>query len=620
MTSQNNYTEQMRAYMKQFKKNIEMLVEQGLLKEAKQLVEEYEKIVPDDVDIYSIRGVIAMIEGDLDEAEELLDIGYNKDCNNLDIIYNKAHLYMKKGEQKLADYFFKRLYNETKNIDVKNEIQQKNYIKDSKVSVLIGSPVYQKPQILKEFLCSLKELNKEQIQVDYYFIDDNKEKESSFLLEQFAKEQEKVFIIKTKNYDEYRCDNITHHWKEDLIWKVADFKNLILKYAKKNEYDYVFLIDSDIVLHPNTLKHLVSTGKDIISEIFWTKWQPDMIELPQVWLMDTYTQYFYKREEIIGEEEKISRQICFLNMLKKRGIYEVGGLGACTLISKFALTKGVNFNEIENLSFWGEDRHFCVRAKALGLKLYVDTHYPAFHMYRESDFKLLKKRITLSMIVKNEADRYLRRVLTSVKRYIDSAVIIDDGSTDNTVDLIKEILDSTPLVIIQNKKSKFINEVELRKQQWEETIKTNPEWILNLDADEMLEDRAEFILPKLVEKEDVDVYCFRLYDFWDETHYREDEYWKAHLFYRPFLVRYKKDFYYKWKETPQHRGRFPINITELSVAISDLRVKHFGWANQLDREEKYKRYMLLDPEGKFGIKEQYESILDINPCLKKWEE
>ena len=30
---------------------------------------------------------------------------------------------------------------------------------------------------------------------------------------------------------------------------------------------------------------------------------------------------------------------------------------------------------------FGEDRHFCIRAAALGLSLYVDTHYPAYHIY-----------------------------------------------------------------------------------------------------------------------------------------------------------------------------------------------------------------------------------------------
>src|SRR5690606_16148011 len=47
----------------------------------------------------------------------------------------------------------------------------------------------------------------------------------------------------------------------------------------------------------------------------------------------------------------------------------------------------VSFSEIKNLSFWGEDRHFCIRAAALGLSLYVDTNYPAYHIYRESDLE-----------------------------------------------------------------------------------------------------------------------------------------------------------------------------------------------------------------------------------------
>ena len=66
------------------------------------------------------------------------------------------------------------------------------------------------------------------------------------------------------------------------------------------------------------------------------------------------------------------------------GTYEVGGLGACTLISNKALKAGVNFSRMHNLTFWGEDRHFCLRAVSLGFPLYADTRYPAYHIYRES--------------------------------------------------------------------------------------------------------------------------------------------------------------------------------------------------------------------------------------------
>ncbi|NSW90067.1 MAG: CDP-glycerol glycerophosphotransferase family protein [Firmicutes bacterium] len=394
---------EMEDYKRQFKSNIESLIEQNLLQEAKELIKEYEDIVKDDIDIYSIKGVIAIMEGDMDEAEEILGAGYKIDNNNSDILYNMACLYFNNGQFGLANHLFKRLYNRTNDINLKKEIEKTVgvSIKSCKNKVLIGSPIYQKPQILREFLRSLEELEKDVMKVDYYFIDDNKIEESSDLLKHFAEKLKNVFIYKTQNEDDYRCDNHTHHWKENLVWKVAKFKDMIIKYAKRNDYDYVFFVDSDIVLHPNTLKHLLSTGKDIISEIFWTKWEPNLPELPQVWLMDAYTQYNTRRGEQLTKNEITNRRQAFINQLKIPGIYKVGGLGACTLISKYAIEKGVNFKEIENLSFWGEDRHFCIRAKALGLDLYVDTHYPAYHIYRESDLAGVndyKKRATSKVI------------------------------------------------------------------------------------------------------------------------------------------------------------------------------------------------------------------------------
>ena len=130
------------------------------------------------------------------------------------------------------------------------------------------SPIHQKPQILKEFLKSLKELNKENLEVDYYFVDDNIHHESSELINIFSEEEKNVYIYKSSEKDVYICDDNTHHWKEQLIWKVARFKDIIINFARKNNYDYLFLIDSDLGIHPETLKHLISSGKEIISEIF----------------------------------------------------------------------------------------------------------------------------------------------------------------------------------------------------------------------------------------------------------------------------------------------------------------------------------------------------------------
>lgn len=268
-------------------------------------------------------------------------------------------------------------------------------MQESNPKVLLGSPIRQKAEILREFLLGVQKLNRDNLlNVDYFFIDDNIEEESSQLLTSFEEKNTNTTLTRAKAQDKvketYLCNERTHIWEEELIWKVAQFKNHMIEKARKDDYDYLVLVDSDLVLHPKTLEHLVSLNKDIVSEIFWTKWEPDFPELPQVWMSDQYNLYKCLRGENLTPEEILQRVQAFIKQLRVPGVYPVGGLGACTLISKKALHAGVNYNEIYNVSFIGEDRHFCIRAVALGFDLYVDTHYPAYHIYRLSDLEGLK--------------------------------------------------------------------------------------------------------------------------------------------------------------------------------------------------------------------------------------
>ncbi len=233
-------------------------------------------------------------------------------------------------------------------------------------------------------------------------------------------------------------------------------------------------------------------------------------------------------------------------------------------------------------------------------------------------------KLVFSMIMKDEADRKLRECLEEIREYAKVvnvvAVIIDDNSTDTSVTLADEILQAVPHRIIHNDRSKFANEIELRKQQWDEALKENPDWIMNIDADHVWEKAMRTEIYKLINQDKVDVWCFRLYDFWDESHYRDDAIWCAHNTYRSFLIRYKKDFNYTWRETPQHCGHFPKNIYELPYGFSSMRLKHYGWAKKEDREAKFARYQKLDPGAKYGSQTQYDSALDSHPHLIEWVE
>ncbi len=502
---------------------------------------------------------------------------------------------------------------------------------NNKLRILLGCPVHQKPAILKEFLESLNHLKQQNYSLDYFFIDDNSTEESSQQLKEFSEKQKSNCLILSKNNDSiFHCDESGHNWNEELIWRVAEFKDLMIQKANTEDYDYLFLVDSDIALHPKTIEQLLIAKKDIIANVFWTKWTSNADPLPYAWLSDDYSMFQKEPSEHLTKEIINKKTKDFLDMLRDPGVHEVGGLGGCTLISKTALKKGVSFEKISNLTIFKEDSHFCFRASVLGLSLFVDTHYPAFHIYRESDLARLEDfkkncdmktpRITLSMVIHNEANRYLKEVLQKAKEFITDAVIIDDASTDNSAEVCLEVLKGIPLHLIINTKSKFANEIELRKQQWEETIKTNPEWILGLDADQLFEDKFKDNIKNMIIAKDIDVYLFRQYDFWNETQYRDDRYWQGHNNYYAFLMKYNQKIDYKWKEQAQHCGHFPQTIWHLKKKNSDLRLKHFGWAKPEDRIAKYQRYKLLDPECKFGWKEQYDSILDENPKLIKWQE
>lgn len=148
--------------------------------------------------------------------------------------------------------------------------------------ILIASPVRQTTPVLREFLDSLHALERTTVKTDYLFVDDNVEEAASNILREFVLQHEGTVIQADEhgsgspdNKGVYSKDEGGHYWQDEQIWRVAGLKNRILQYARDNHYDAVFLIDSDLVLHPRTLEQLVSSGKDIVSNIFWTRWQPD---------------------------------------------------------------------------------------------------------------------------------------------------------------------------------------------------------------------------------------------------------------------------------------------------------------------------------------------------------
>lgn len=220
------------------------------------------------------------------------------------------------------------------------------------------------------------------------------------------------------------------------------------------------------------------------------------------------------------------------------------------------------------------------------------------------------------MLAKNESGRWIEKVLEQMKIICDDIVVLDDCSTDETPDICK-MYGADVFPSIQSYWS--TDELKQRKFLWELAthVARFGDWILCLDADETFDNPKDVPIYVLqAEKYNCNGLSFKLFDMWNETHYRDDKFWCAHKGEWPFLVKYENKDYF-WKQTPLHCGRFPMNAG-CNIASCPVRIQHWGWSRPEDRQEKYERYMKADPEGKYGFPGQYKSIMDENPVLRRF--
>ncbi len=140
------------------------------------------------------------------------------------------------------------------------------------------------------------------------------------------------------------------------------------------------------------------------------------------------------------------------------------------------------------------------------------------------------KKINLCMIVKDEA-HIIERCLDSVKPLIDEVVIVDTGSTDNTIEVINNFLkkENLPGKIIEDPWKGFAHG---RTLALKEAKKTNCEYALMIDADEVLTFQKDFDIKKFKESLSFDIYNI-------PTKMADT------VYYRPTLTSNKKDFKYK---------------------------------------------------------------------------
>lgn len=245
------------------------------------------------------------------------------------------------------------------------------------LAVVTNSP----HEILESHFKSVKSLDlPPKVRLDLAYISDGLAPESLRMLHEGGASVADA-LPKTPDVS-YAVTEQTHEWGLPTFAWLAREKQRLLEHAKEGRYDAVFFVDSDLILGPETLASLIASEKDVVSAVFWTRWQPKAPPLPQVWMTHPYD---FNGRGISGEE--------FLSRLDAKALMRVGGLGACTLMRARVFDKVEWFPLLEGLpqgGMWqGEDRSFCIKAERAHVELWADAWPDIFHQYRPSEIARL---------------------------------------------------------------------------------------------------------------------------------------------------------------------------------------------------------------------------------------
>lgn len=148
----------------------------------------------------------------------------------------------------------------------------------------------------------------------------------------------------------------------------AKARNDIARKAIKGDFDYVFMVDSDIVLPHNALEKLLANGQSICFGVYPRKYTEEVevikIDRPVFWDV-------FKMDESIGLNDVVEVKAC--------------GFG-CALIQTtvFSYLKYPYFKyeTFEDGSLLSEDYYFCEKARGAGLKIYADFSVKCGHIGR----------------------------------------------------------------------------------------------------------------------------------------------------------------------------------------------------------------------------------------------
>lgn len=220
--------------------------------------------------------------------------------------------------------------------------------------------------------------------------------------------------------------------------------------------------------------------------------------------------------------------------------------------------------------------------------------------------------LVTALLVKDEADKYLERVLTRCLQFSDKVLVLDDGSTDGS-DRMAWRLGCE--VRRRTGAGMWGNEAPARAELWDwGAEEAGDGWLLVCDADMELHGDPR---PLTLSRQHT-AWAFVLYDMWSPKEYRKDSFWQGHRHPRPWMFKPSamRSEAPIWPARGLHTGHAPLNF-RYDTGILDNRQLywvHLAYSTPELRAQKYQQYLAKQDQLSDFELAHAASILDAD-CL-----
>lgn len=204
---------------------------------------------------------------------------------------------------------------------------------------------------------------------------------------------------------------------------------------------------------------------------------------------------------------------------------------------------------------------------------------------------------------------FVKEWLENVEKIADEIVVLDNGSTDGTF----ELLQAHPKVVDVTQTFDY-HEGRDKVMMYDNARKRNPDWCLWIDIDEFFEPevtRADF--DRLMSRPFINKYGFRRFHFIDREYFAGS----------PFRLRYSSGHdRILWREAP---GGYFQNLIIDSPNVkgikgfqwnTNIRIKHLGYINRDIVDKKATLYRSIVPEKEATFQSMYME----NERRIRWED